>query len=66
MSTATSNGTYSEIDKQYLLTTNQMASFVARGFLRFDAFIPQEINQAVMAEIDAGTIDRPIIPIHFR
>jgi hypothetical protein len=33
-----------------------MASFVARGFLRFDELIPAEINEAVMAEIDAGTI----------
>ncbi|MCB0142130.1 MAG: phytanoyl-CoA dioxygenase family protein [Caldilineaceae bacterium] len=44
------------VDKQYLLNSKQMASFVARGFLRFDELIPQEINEAVMAEIDAGTI----------
>ena len=42
------------VSKENLLTTNQMASFVARGFLRFDEFVPAEINQAVMAEIDAG------------
>ena len=47
------------IEKQYLLTTNQMASFAARGFLRFDSLIPAEINRAVMAEIDGGSIDRP-------
>ncbi|MEM7131080.1 MAG: phytanoyl-CoA dioxygenase family protein [Chloroflexota bacterium] len=47
------------VNKEHLLTTNQMASFAARGFLRFDNLIPQDINQAVMAEIDAGTIDRP-------
>ena len=43
------------VDKQYLLTTKQMAEFVARGFLRFDELVPDEINQAVMAEFDAGT-----------
>jgi hypothetical protein len=44
------------IDKQYLLNSKQMATFVAKGYLRFDELIPQEINEAVMAEIDAGTI----------
>lgn len=44
------------VDKQYLLNSKQMASFVARGFLRFDELVPQAINDAVMAEIDAGTI----------
>lgn len=44
------------IDKKYLLTSPQVASFVARGFLRFDELVPAELNQAVMDEIDAGTI----------
>lgn len=44
------------VDKQYLLNSKQMASFVARGFLRFDELVPKAINDAVMAEIDAGTI----------
>lgn len=44
------------VDKQYLLNSKQMASFVARGFLRFDELVPQSINNAVMAEIDAGSI----------
>lgn len=44
------------IDKKYLLNSKQMASFVARGFLRFDEMVPNEINQAVMAEIDKGGI----------
>lgn len=43
-------------EKQYLLDSKQVASFVARGFLRFDELVPDEINRAVMAEIDAGTI----------
>lgn len=47
------------VDKQHLLTTNQMASFAARGFLRFDEIIPEDVNEAVMAEIDAGSIQRP-------
>jgi hypothetical protein len=33
-----------------LLTDEQMASFVARGFLRFDAVVPPEINDQFMAE----------------
>ena len=44
------------IDKQYLLNSKQMASFVARGFLRFDELVPTEFNEAAMAEIDAGTL----------
>jgi ribosomal protein S27AE len=45
-----------QLDKKHLLNSNQMASFVARGFLRFDELVPPAINDAVMAEIDAGTI----------
>lgn len=45
-----------QLDKQYLLNSKQMASFVARGFLRFDELVPPAINDAVMAEIDAGSI----------
>ena len=44
------------VDKQYLLNSKQMATFVAKGYLRFDELVPQEINEAVMGEIDAGTI----------
>jgi len=43
------------VNKSDLLTTNQVAQFVARGFLRFDELIPDDINKAVMAEFDAGT-----------
>jgi len=45
------------IDKKYLLTTAQMAEFVARGFLRFDELVPVAINRDVMAAFDAGGID---------
>lgn len=34
-----------------LLTTDQMASFVARGFLRFDAVVPDEVNRQAMEEL---------------
>ncbi len=44
------------IDKQYLLTSSQMAEFVARGFLRFDELVPTEINEAMMRDIDGGRI----------
>lgn len=33
-----------------LLTTPQVASFVARGFLRFDAAVPDDINAQFLAE----------------
>ncbi len=39
------------IDKQHLLDSKQMASFVARGFLRFDELVPDKINQAALEEI---------------
>ena len=44
----------STVDKKYLLTTRQMATFVAQGFLRFDEFIPDDLNRAILAEFDAG------------
>jgi len=37
-----------------LLSSVQMASFVARGFLRFDGVVPEDINRQFMAE--AGEI----------
>ena len=46
-----------ELDKKYLLDSRQMAHFVADGYLRFDGLVPDEINLAVMAEIDAGGIE---------
>jgi hypothetical protein len=44
------------VDKKFLLTSNQVAEFVARGVLRFDEIVPDEINKAIVAEMDAGTI----------
>lgn len=44
------------VDKQYLLNSRQMAEFVARGFLRFDELVPDDINRAVMDAFDAGGI----------
>jgi hypothetical protein len=38
------------VSEPILLTSAQMASFVARGFLRFDAAVPAEINARFMAE----------------
>ncbi len=46
------------MDKQHLLTSVQMASFVADGMLRFDELIPDEINQQAMREIDEERIPR--------
>lgn len=44
------------IDKKHLLNSRQMAEFVARGFLRFDELVPDDINQAVMQDIDSNAI----------
>ena len=40
-----------------LLSSAQMARFVARGFLRFDAVVPDDINAQFMAE--AGEVAEP-------
>jgi hypothetical protein len=46
-----------------LLTSPQMATFVARGFLRFDAVVPEEINRQFLDEAgrppDAG-LEKPM------
>ena len=42
-----------------LLTTNQMASFAARGFLRFDRLVPNLLNQRVLAIFERGGVERP-------
>ena len=44
------------IDKAHLLNSKQMAEFVARGFLRFDELVPNEINKRVMRDIDNDAI----------
>ena len=44
------------VGKEYLLNSLQMASFVAKGFLRFDELIPKEINEAIMRDIDSGEV----------
>ncbi|HKI74625.1 MAG TPA: phytanoyl-CoA dioxygenase family protein [Pseudomonadales bacterium] len=43
-----------------LLDSMQMAGFVANGFLRLDAVVPQEINQRFLADI--GHVDESEIP----
>ena len=47
------------VDKQYLLSTKQMAQFVADGFLRFDELVPDELNRAACAEMEAGVPTGP-------
>lgn len=39
------------LDEFPLLTTDQMASFVARGFLKFEAVVPHDINAQAMEEL---------------
>lgn len=43
----------------HLLTTNQMASFAARGFLRFDKLVPDSLNERVLAIFERGEVERP-------
>lgn len=42
-----------------LLSAEQMASFVSRGFLRFDAAVPAEINDQFLAEMGEIAEARP-------
>ena len=35
------------------LTTAEMAQFVANGYLRFDAIVPDEVNDAVLEVLPA-------------
>ncbi len=43
-------------DAGLLLDSKRMASFVADGFLRFDALVPDEVNRAVLAGIADGSV----------
>jgi hypothetical protein len=45
-------------NKEDLLTTTQMAKFVADGFLRFDDVVPAALNERALAQMEAG-IERP-------
>lgn len=44
-----------KVAKEHLLTAKQMAQFCVDGYLMFDAFVPQELNEAVYAEQQAGS-----------
>lgn len=46
------------VDRKYLLTSKQMAQFVADGFLRFDELVPDTLNSQVRAEMDQRDIPR--------
>jgi hypothetical protein len=41
-------------DARHLLDSKQVASFVARGFLRFDELVPRALCEEALAEIAAG------------
>lgn len=47
------------VSKENLLTSKEMAEFVAKGFLRFDGLVPDELNQPAMREIEAGVPSAP-------
>ncbi len=41
-------------ERRHLLSSLQMAEFVARGFIRFDRLVPDEINRAALREMEEG------------
>lgn len=47
------------VERRYLLTSKQMATFVAAGFLRFDGLVPDALNQAAMRELEGGIQRKP-------
>ena len=47
------------VDRSTLLTSKQMASFAAAGFLRFDGAVPDELNQAAMRELEGKVPGAP-------
>ena len=46
-------------EKKDLLTTKEMARFVADGFLRFDDVVPAKLNREACKEMEQGQIERP-------
>lgn len=50
-----------------LLSTDQVAEFVSRGFLRFDGLIPDEINRVALAEMSGQEeLDGAVLPAYPR
>ena len=47
------------VSKENLLTSKEVAQFVAKGFLRFDEIVPSELNEAAMRESAAGVKSAP-------
>lgn len=45
------------VAKEHLLTSVQMANFVADGFLRFDELVPAHLNAAALAEMERDAIE---------
>ncbi|HEY2175801.1 MAG TPA: phytanoyl-CoA dioxygenase family protein [Mycobacteriales bacterium] len=41
-------------DRKALLSSTEMARFVSAGFLRFDGLVPDAVNKAAIAELEAG------------
>ena len=45
------------VAREHLLTSLQMANFVADGFLRFDELVPAHLNAAAVAEMESDVIE---------
>ena len=51
-----------KLDRQSLLNSRQMATFVSDGFLRFDEMVPRDLCEEFIAELDAGIYPNYAMP----
>lgn len=47
---------YDMADAKRLLTTKEMAQFVANGYLRFDELVPRELNERAVKDFEKGIV----------
>jgi Phytanoyl-CoA dioxygenase (PhyH) len=45
-----------------LLSSEQVAEFITKGFLRFDAIVPEEINAVALGELKSPGVERVVSP----
>jgi hypothetical protein len=45
-----------------LLNSDQIAEFITRGFLRFDAIVPEDINAIALGELQSPALERVVSP----
>jgi hypothetical protein len=57
-----SPGGMGRVSKSALFNSEQIAEFITRGFLRFDAIVPEEINTIALAELKSPAVERVVSP----